>query len=65
MYFELFLDIFFLSEIVSNFFTGYYEKGLLVMDLNLICRQYMRTYFTIDLLGSIPISFISVADSFR
>lgn len=32
-YFELYIDIWFLFEIIINFFTGFYEKGSLVMDL--------------------------------
>lgn len=31
-YFELFIDIWFLIEIIANFFTGFYEKGSLIMD---------------------------------
>ncbi len=31
-YYEFFQDIWFLVEILINFFTGYYEKGVLVMN---------------------------------
>jgi hypothetical protein len=32
--FEVIIDIWFLAEIIINFFTGFYSKGSLVMNLN-------------------------------
>ena len=36
--------------------TGYYKKGNLVMKRGLIVRHYLRTWFIIDLLATIPLS---------
>lgn len=59
-YYEFFVDIWFLMEICINFFTGYYDKGMLIMNFSLIAKNYLKGYFFIDLVSSIPISFISI-----
>lgn len=57
-YFELFIDIWFMLEIFLNFFTGFYEKGILIMDRKLIFLFYIHGWFWIDLLSSAPILMI-------
>lgn len=57
---EFFIDCWFLFEITMNFFTGYYDKGVLIMHLPTICRNYARTYLFIDCISSIPLSFLSI-----
>lgn len=32
MYFEIFIDIWFLNELFLNFIMGYYKEGTLIMD---------------------------------
>jgi hypothetical protein len=61
--FEVIMDIWFLSEIVVNFFTGFYSKGSLVMNLNAIALNYVKGYLWIDCLSSFPISFINLQSS--
>lgn len=56
---ELLIDSWFLFEIFVNFFTGYYEKGYLVMLKKKIALNYLKTWFFIDLLSSIPFSYFT------
>ncbi|TNV87308.1 hypothetical protein FGO68_gene14185 [Halteria grandinella] len=56
---EFFIDVWFLFEIFINFFTGFYEKGTLVMHLPRILKSYICGYFFADVLSSVPISFFS------
>lgn len=56
--YEIFLDFWFLTEIALNFITGYFDKGILVMDRKLIFLSYMRTWFWLDIFSSIPFSFV-------
>jgi hypothetical protein len=58
--FELFLDCWFLFEIIMNFFTGYVEKGILIMDRKKIFKKYVKTWFFIDMISSFPFSFITL-----
>lgn len=61
-YFELFIDLWFLTEVIANFFTGYYEKGLLIMNRKKIVMNYIKGWFLIDLLSSAPILVISIVN---
>jgi hypothetical protein len=47
-----------------NFFTGFYDKGVLIMHLQTICRSYITGYMWIDIVSSIPISFIGAQSMF-
>jgi len=58
--FEVIMDIWFILEIVVNFFTGFYAKGSLVMNLNAITLNYVKGYLWIDCISSFPISFINL-----
>jgi hypothetical protein len=59
-YFEASLDIWFILEIILNFFTGYYEKGILIMERKKIFKNYMKGWFFADLISSIPTSFFDI-----
>lgn len=57
--FNLFIDIFFLVDIFMNFRTGYFqEDNRLILDGTKIARRYMRSWFLLDLITSIPLSHI-------
>jgi hypothetical protein len=58
--FEMFIDTWFVFEIMTNFFTGFYLKGVLVLDLKRIALTYIKTWFVIDLLSSFPYSLLSI-----
>lgn len=54
------VDIIFILDIALNFNTGFYSKGLLVMNRKRIVANYLKLWFWLDLLASIPYSwFIS------
>ena len=64
-YCECFFDIWFLLELILNFLTGYYEKGVLIMDMKLIAINYCKGYFALDIISSIPVSLITIPDTFQ
>ena len=53
--FELFIDCWFTLEVVLNFFTAFYEKGILIVDLHKIFWNYLKSWLMIDLSSSVPV----------
>lgn len=53
--FMLGISLVFLVDIVLNFFTTFRRAGSEVQDPGEIRRQYLRSYFAIDLLANLPI----------
>ena len=49
-YLEYPVFIFFVVNILLNFNTAYYDKGILIKNRNKIARNYIRGMFTLDLL---------------
>jgi len=45
-------------DIFINFNTGYYDKGLLVMERKRIAINYLKGWFWIDLIASFPYSWV-------
>merc|ERR1712194_546111 len=45
--------IFWVSEMILTFFTGFYREGLLVTDLREVFSKYLRTTFLADLLTNV------------
>lgn len=43
------------SDILLNFFTGYYYEGNIIMDLKLIRKNYFSNLFLMDFLSYVPI----------
>ena len=54
--FETVMEIFFMIDICLNFVTGYYKKGNVIMKRGPIIRHYLRTWFFLDFLATIPIT---------
>merc|ERR550537_1004341 len=52
--FQMFVDIFFVFDLILNFRTGYVEKGKIILDPDKIANNYLRTYFIFDFVASIP-----------
>jgi CRP-like cAMP-binding protein len=52
--FQMFVDIFFVIDLVLNFRTGFVEKGKIILDTEKIASKYLRTYFIFDFVASIP-----------
>lgn len=58
---SLVLDAFYFVNIIIWFLTGYldYKRQIVVLKPRKICRRYLRTYFIFDLLGGLPITYMS------
>lgn len=49
------------SQVVLNFFTGYHTfDGQLIMKFDMISRKYVRGWFWVDSISSIPIDTIAL-----
>lgn len=53
---ELIFDIFFIIELILNFFTGYYDhsKGFIITDMKLIALHYLKYGLIFDLISVTP-----------
>ena len=55
----------FLLDVILNFRTGYVDdssaKPVVELSPRLIARRYIRSYFTLDLLSSLPLDYIITA----
>ncbi|EKX38220.1 hypothetical protein GUITHDRAFT_54524, partial [Guillardia theta CCMP2712] len=60
---DLTLDVIFCLDIAISFCTCYFENGLYVSNLGKIFTNYLRTWFFLDLVGSVPFDKIIVAVS--
>lgn len=52
--FELVVDVIFCADIMVNFGTAYTDRGIYITDLTQIARHYVKSWFLIDFMGSIP-----------
>lgn len=60
--FELFSDIYFISDIVINFRTGYLsDEHQLIMEPKHIKLRYLKGWFLIDCVACLPIGYITQA----
>ena len=58
---ETVIDILFALDVVYTFRTAYMdEQGVMVRDGGKIAKNYMRRWFAIDLLASLPLDYIVV-----
>ncbi len=53
-YIDIIITLFFLGDMIMCFFTGFYSKGALVVNRKSIAKHYLRFWFWLDLLASIP-----------
>ncbi|KAG6617547.1 Voltage-gated Ion Channel (VIC) Superfamily [Phytophthora cinnamomi] len=51
-------DAIYLLDVILNFRTGYVEDTEIIMDSRLVAKHYIRTWFFVDLIGSIPVEYI-------
>lgn len=61
---EVCVDIYFWADIVINFRTAHYDDNLdntLVVDQRSICKRYLTSWFAIDLLSCVPVTYIELA----
>eukprot|EP00854_Cymbomonas_tetramitiformis_P017837 gene17837-21240_t len=59
--FEILTDLFFWTDVVLNFFTGYEEprSSNFVMDFKKIRRNYIKSWFFIDVLACLPVDMVT------
>jgi hypothetical protein len=58
--FELLLDLFFCLDVLLNFFTGFHDAGgLYVNSRRQIAGRYLRGWFVLDVLSSVPVDYLS------
>ena len=56
--FDMLIDLYFWTDIVLNFVTGYENNdGETILNGRLIAINYLKSWFAIDLLASLPIDF--------
>ena len=52
---EIFIDFLFMFDILVNFRTTFYdEDNQIVLDTKVVARRYLRTWFGVDLVASMP-----------
>ena len=61
---EFLIDVYFWIDLILGFFMAYWEPTpdddyRYVVDLNKIQSEYLRTWFTVDMLACIPVNLIS------
>ena len=49
------IDFFFWLDILFNFFTSYRRPGEKITDVRLTTRHYLRGYFALDLIATLPL----------
>jgi hypothetical protein len=59
------MDISFMLDIIVTFNTGFYKKGYLVMKRKEIVKNYLKTWFLIDLVSSFPYSWVFNAETIQ
>mmetsp|Transcript_17614 Transcript_17614/g.27611 ORF Transcript_17614/g.27611 Transcript_17614/m.27611 type:complete len:612 (-) Transcript_17614:717-2552(-) len=62
--FESTIDLIFLVDIVLNFVTTYRKQDVLITNPKQIVLHYLRGYFFIDLIATIPFGYILTSSSF-
>jgi hypothetical protein len=56
---DLIVDVLFWIDIFINFISAYEDRaGLPVTNLKLIAKNYVQTFFFLDLIAVIPVSLI-------
>jgi len=61
--FESIMDLIFLVDIVLNFVTTYRKQDILITNPRQIALHYLRGYFFIDLIATIPFGYILTSSS--
>ena len=60
-YLETIIDSFFIFDVFLNFNTGFYEANTIITDRLEIAKDYLKFWFWIDLVSSIPYTWIFAA----
>ncbi len=58
------IDLFFITDLIMNFRTAYYlPTGFLETNVREIRRHYLRTWFIVDFIASLPITYVSAVSA--
>jgi hypothetical protein len=57
-YLETIIDSLFILDVIINFNTGFYDVSTLITDRKAIAIDYLKFWFWIDLISSIPYTWI-------
>ena len=61
---DIITDAIFVFDIVLTFISAFEEEdGTLISDYKRICRRYLAGWFTLDVIGCLPISYINIQSS--
>merc|ERR1719316_1158493 len=60
---EQFIIVFFLVDVALNFFLGFYEDGILVLQPNRIIKNYLKFWFYVDFVASFPVGWFASSDN--
>ena len=58
VYYDLFLDVLFFADILIRFNTPIYSSGRFITDRKHIAKTYLKTWFVLDLLACLPLSYL-------
>ncbi len=62
--FDILVTLTFAADIVIQFNTGYFEHRELVTDRKLIARRYLKGWFVLDLLATLPFTWVFSSSRF-
>lgn len=51
---DIIIDLLFIIDVLLNFNVAYYSTGVLILDRKLIAMNYLKSWFALDLVSSIP-----------
>ena len=58
-FFDAAIDLFFIIDLALNFRTAYYlPTGFLETDARMIRKNYLRTWFIVDFIASLPMTYV-------
>jgi hypothetical protein len=52
------VDVFFMADVVINFNTGVEVNGKVSLNRNIIARDYIRTWFVVDIVSAFPLDLV-------
>jgi len=64
-YFEIFIDIVFIIDIILHFFSPFIQNDKTVFDKKLILSNYLAGWFFLDVLSSIPLNIIQLFNYYQ
>ena len=63
-WFNVLMDVFFITDLILNFYTGYFEDEALILDLKKIRRKYLCSIdFLVDFVSTIPVDYFAISAS--